>query len=261
MNHLRLAAALAVPLLVPFVFAQEKPAAPSAQASEAVGKRTAPINLGVANLMVGIVDLSRVIEQYPKAIEMQKRLFELGKTSRARLDTETQRMEEVQGALKVLGADAPDRRQHENELQMLQLRRQLLAKSLDESFDLERVKMMVEVYSDIEVAIRKVAKARGLHLVQSTHDEPTTAVDFSKLAGRDAVARLQQFETRTIWYAATELDVTGDLIKELMVPVEAPAPKPGTAPADGKDAGKAPGGKPQENGAPASATGGGKERK
>lgn len=248
MNTLRFAAAMAATVLVPFVSAQEKAAAPASQAAEAVVKRAAP-----ANLVVGIIDLARAIEQYPKAIEMQKKLVELGKQSRSQLDEVTKRMEEIRGALDVLGQDAPDRRQHENDLQLLQLQRQLRAKSLDERFEMARVKMMLEVYSDIEVAIAKVAKARGLHIVQCTHEDPNPG-DVAKLAGRDAMSRLGQFESRVIWYAAPELDVTADLIKLLLVPVENAPPKDGDKPADGKD-----GDKTGEKAAPA-ATGNGKEK-
>lgn len=221
MNYLRFAAAIAATVLVPLASAQDQPAAIGV-ATEAAGKRTAP-----TNLVVGIVDLARAIEQFPKAIELQKKLVELSKTSRAQLDDVTKRMEEVRGAIDVLGPDAVDRRMHEGNLQLLQLQRQIKAKDLDERFEMERVKMMLEIYSDIDVAIAKVAKARGLHLVHCTHEDPEPETDVRKLNGRLAMSRLQQYETRTIWYAAAELDVTADLIKLLLVPVASEPAKDG----------------------------------
>jgi hypothetical protein len=91
------------------------------------------------------------------------------------------------------------------------------------------MRMHLELYEDLEVAVEKVAKNRGVQLVLRTYD-PGPPPSVSEKATNKELGqmnqRLQMFDRRQVWFNTDEIDLTGDLIKLLQVPLEKDAVAP-----------------------------------
>lgn len=225
----------------PFLTAQEgmpvKPPAVDAAAPKA--QANAPL--------VGIVDLAKAIEQYPKWIELQAKLDTLEGQVRERMKQMDTRVDDLRNAVQITSPESDERKRAQFELELAQQERQFVAKSMYEKVDLEQQRALLAVYEDLEKAVPAVAKARGVSVVLRVLQSPKLPADVPPQSPRGVGIRLRAHEGRQVWYADAELDLTPDLIKYLMVPREA-------KPADGSSANGAPAG----SGKPAPA-GGSKE--
>lgn len=215
-----------------FLVAQEKDV--PAGAVDAAAKTTTRAGA----IAVGTVDLVRAFEQYPRWIQLKNDLENRAKAAQAKMAEMAKSIDEQRAAIAVLGQESEERRDREFDLQMMQQQRQEMGKRLKEKFELEEARALSIVYEDLEVAIKKVAQARGIQLVLRVHDLGPALGDPSKLSPATVNGRVTGFERRMVWFAADEIDLTPDLIKVLMVPVE--SSKPGDKPTAPADKGKAP---------------------
>lgn len=230
----------------PFLSAQEgMPATPPVvDAAAAKAQANAPL--------VGVVDLAKAIEQYPKWIELQAKLDVLDSQIRDRMKQVDARVDDLRNAVQITSPDSEERKRAQFELDVAQQERQFIAKSMYEKVDLEQQRALLAVYEDLEKAVPAVAKARGVSIVLRVLQSPKLPADVAPQSPRGVGIRLRAHEGRQVWYASEELDLTPDLIKYLMVPREA-------KPADGAPAAGAPAnGAPTGSGKPAPA-GGSKE--
>ena len=230
----------------PFLVAQEAPSSAKSAPADAAAVRT-PANPP----LVGIVDLAKAIEQYPRWIELQARLDGMEKQVRERMKQQETRLEDLKGAIQITNPDSDERRQAQFQLEMAQQERQWLAKTLFEKLDVENQRALLMVYEDLESAVPIVAKARGVMIVQRMHDLGPAKEDIEVMAPNTLQRRLRAFEVKQVWYAAPEVDLTADLIKYLLVPREdGKAGKAGkTDPGAGAgNAASKPGAAPQQGG-------------
>lgn len=216
-------------VVCPFLSAQEgmpaKP--PAADAAAPKAQATAP--------RVGIVDLAKAIEQYPKWIELQAKLDTLEGQVRERMKQMDTRVDDLRNAVQITSPESDERKRAQFELDVAQQERQFLAKSMYEKIDLEQQRALLAVYEDLEKAVPAVAKARGVGIVLRVLQSPKLPADVPPQSARGVGIRLRAHEGRQVWYADEELDLTPDLIKYLMVPREA-------KPADGSPGNGAPAG-------------------
>lgn len=204
-------AALATTFLLP---AQEgnKPVATDAAA------KPAPANPP----LVGVVDFVKAIEQYPKYIRLKGELETRGKAAKAQIDELTKRIDEQRAALAVVSKESEEYKDRELELEFLQTQRQALFKRFNEKLEVEDMRVLTVVYEDLEAAIKKVATTRGVSIVLRVHEMDDAPGDISKLPPKTLEGRLRMLERRQVWYAADNVDLTGDVIKLLMVPLDPP---------------------------------------
>ncbi len=197
-----------------FLSAQEKPA-PSAVPAEASSKS----GQTGASPLVGVVDLAKAFDQYPKSIKMKSELDGMAKTFEDRIKSMSKAIDEMKGTIAVLGAESDERRQKEFEYELAIQQRQGLVKIMRERLDLEEMRLSLMVYEDLEQAITTVAKARGVALVLRVQDMGPPSTDLAKMPAKAVQGRFNAFERRQVWFASEQVDLTGDLIKLLMVPL------------------------------------------
>lgn len=211
-------------------------AATGEQAAEASAK--APPRAG---LVVGVVDLEKAMELYPKALKERERLQKLKESYDEQLQQVTKRLEELKALLPALREGTMERARKQLELEQAMQARQGLAKLLEADLQLEDMRVLLAIYEDIEIAVAQLAKDRGVHVVLRLDTQQEKPDDGDKLAPRQVQRRLEVFDRRKVWFAAEELDLTPALIKMLQVPLELPksaAPKGDEPPAPqggGKD--------------------------
>lgn len=180
-------------------------AAPVATAQEG-GAKPAPA--------IGVVDITRVVENSPRFVEGSKKLEEFA----ASLNKQAK---EVQDRLKELKAQR-DLAEGPIEVKKAELRYAIEQRHLDGLADLLKVefgerqaKLVAECYEDAERGIAAVAKEKGLQLVLRIG-----------LGGGDD--KIRSFDRRIVWYHADEVDVTAAVIKNLQM---APSTKGADEPA------------------------------
>jgi Skp family chaperone for outer membrane proteins len=219
MNTLRNLAAAA--LATTFLTAQEgKPTGPAADAS---ATKQAASQVPTAGLRIGVVDLVRAIDQYPKWIRMQGDFATLQKGYKARFETNAAEASRLKAQLEVMGETESEARKvaeftYELKLQESRAWQKLVANQLE----IEHARMMLVVYEDLEIAIAKVAKARDVAIVLRMHNMGPSLGDVAKLSDNTVAGRVNAFERREVLYASNQVDLTDDLIKLLQVPLEEP---------------------------------------
>ncbi len=190
---------------------------------------------------VGVVDFVKAFDQYPRYVEMRGQLDALSKTYEGRLKQMTEQIDELRAQLKVVKEDSDERPERELAIERTLADQRAFAKLARDRLELEEMRMMILVYQDFEEAIRRIATNRGLSLVLRVHDMGDAVADPAKLSPKNVQTRIAGFERRQVWFAAEPIDITGDVIKLLQVPLEAkPAgaeQKPPAAPAQPPKAG------------------------
>lgn len=184
-----------------------------------------------AQPVVAVIDIRKVMEQYPKFIAERERLVALENTLLERIEALTKQIEQVRNDM-MLEKDGSDQREWKQlEYGELQKRREVLKALLARQLEREEHKGMVTIFADIEAAIAEVARRRGVHIVLRQNPTPTGA-ELAKDPERAIRQKLSNYDARTVWFASEEFDLTPAVINYLKVPVvPAPAGAPGSAPA------------------------------
>lgn len=167
-----------------------------------------------APLKVGVIDLQKAMDNYPAAVQDQKRLQEMSKQFDAQLGERTKAIEELK-AQRSSGIYKPG----SMELLQIELRinialqeREGLAKLLSEQFDREYQKWELSFYDDMEFAVTAVAKERGVDIVLRADDYEPDDKD-----PRAVKQRYDMLRKRAVWFASAQVDLTPHLIKYLQV--------------------------------------------
>lgn len=196
----------------PFLHAQEPkpPVKPAPVATDAAAGRVP------AGPVVGVVDLDKAIENYPRWIELQERVKAMSKQAEERMKQFQAKLEDARGTVKVTNPDSEEGKQAQFQLEITQQEGKFLYNALNEKLDAEQAKAMLAIFEDLEKAIPVVAKARGVSLVLRVHQVPKAPAGITEQ--RAITGRLRAFENKQVWFASEEVDLTPDLIKYLMVP-------------------------------------------
>jgi Skp family chaperone for outer membrane proteins len=206
--------AVAALCATPFLSAQDKQT-PAPTAVDAAAKSSA-----VATPVVGIVDLVKAFEQYPRWIKLNGELKKKGEAAKGQLEEMTKRIDELRASMEVLGQDSEERREIAMRVEILQQQRQGTGKWLQDKLQIDEARAMILVYEDLEVAIKKVAKARGVALVLRVHEVGNSGGEVAKMSPLSVERRIRAYEARQVWHADDSIDLTADVIKLLMVPLD-----------------------------------------
>jgi Skp family chaperone for outer membrane proteins len=228
MSIVRLAA-LAALCTTPFLCAQDTPSGGKSAVDAAA--KSAPVQTGAAPL-IGVVDLAKAFEQNPRYIRSKGELQKLADRADAQLGELTKTINEHRAALEQLEKGSEQYADAQSNIALMEQQRRSMVDRISQKLEIENARRMIEVYEDIEIAVKKVAERRGVAIVLRVHDMGPGG-DAAKLLPKVVESRINGFERRSVWYASPEVDLTPDLIKFLMVPLE--NEKPGdTKPGDGK---------------------------
>lgn len=201
-----------------FALASFAPAqAPAGSAEDAVakgGKVQAP-----AQLVVGIVDIGKVVVQYPLYIDLNKKLEASKEQREAQLGDLEKQIQELRGTINVVEAgDDRDRAQFQLKIALQQ--HEFMVQSFNVKQRIEQDRVLLRVYQDIDLAIAKVAQKQGVALVLRKLEIPPSVTEVADMDPREVKARVDAYESRKVWFGAEELDITGDVIKRLQFPLE-----------------------------------------
>ncbi len=176
---------------------------------------------------IGVVDIVKVFDQYPKAIKERERLGKRKADYDARIDQLNKRLDEIKATIPTLKKDSLEYRLKVAEYRGGLQQREDLGKVFGEEYQLEMMRSDLDLFADIEFAVAQVAKDRGLQLVLRTYEVPGPG------EGDDEVRMLQvrssAFDRRQVWFASGDIDITPAVIKFLQVPLDRPAAKPANA--------------------------------
>lgn len=201
----------------------------------------APRPGGVAGVVVGTIDFGKAFDAYPRTAKEHERLRQMAETSQKQIDQYKQRVDELRASLQVIAEGTFEHEMKQLDLEGAMRDQQNLAKLLSDQLELEQMRVQLSIWADIEAAVAQLAKDRGVDLVLRADPIPPLP---EKARPRDVRNRAIAFDQRQIWFAASRLDLTSDLIKLLQVwPLDggrksateqAPAERPAAGkPADG----------------------------
>lgn len=186
------------------------------------GRLTAQDKAAPVEKAIGVVDFVKVIDGYPRAIQERKKLEDLRKAMVDQLEAEQKKLDELAAAKDALKEGTRERAVKILELNAGMRHLDGMREILDADYGQAKDRFMVLVYEDLDKAIDKVAREKGLKLVlRITRD----------LGDGTVTGKANAFNKRLVWFAADEIDITNDVVKLLQV----------MAPADAKDSpGRAP---------------------
>lgn len=183
---------------------------------------------------IGVVDLDKAIELYPKAIAERERLQALSKTFAAEIDELTKQIDAIKSDLSLLKEGSPKREAREFDLGMALKQREGFANLRKSQFDRELEKFELTIYQELEGAVAEVAKRKGVQIVLRVRATPAPEdAAKEKESGNAQKQRLAAFDRRHVWFASDEVDLTPALIKYLQVPVDPKKADAGKEPAKG----------------------------
>jgi Skp family chaperone for outer membrane proteins len=171
---------------------------------------------------IGVVDLVKAIDQYPKWIRLQSELEALGKGFNSQLDSQAADLSRIKAQIDAMDPESDARRMAEMGYDLKMQEARALQKLLRDKSKVEEARALLSVYEDLEVAIAKVVKDRDLSLVLRITRMGPPPGDPAKLPEKTVFGRVNAFERREVLFAGKEIDITDDLIKLLMVPLEEP---------------------------------------
>lgn len=166
---------------------------------------------------VGVVDFAKVIDQYAKFAQGSAEIEKKRELLLGQLKALRSEIAEKVEALRSINQDSEEALDRSGEIELLRGKQKLWEGAFERKLELDRARLLFEVYQDLEVAVAKVAKARGVDVVLRLH--AMDAVDLAKLQPRSLGGRLDLFERRMVWYSSESVDLTNDVIKLMMVPL------------------------------------------
>jgi Skp family chaperone for outer membrane proteins len=172
--------------------------------------------------LIGVVDVITAIEQYPRYIKLHGQWQDKADGYTLEIQRLEGQLQEMQARINVLDEDSEDQRDAKNQLRLAVQHRDYQGKKFNDKMDFERLQDMVLVYEDLDVAIAKVAAARGLTLVLRKKVIEPSGRPVVDLSGREVQARVMAYEKREVLWASDVLDITGDVIKLMQVPLADP---------------------------------------
>ncbi|MCR9245553.1 MAG: OmpH family outer membrane protein [bacterium] len=177
--------------------------------------KPAPTTKPVATT-IAVVDLETAIDNYGVAIKERERLQKMSSQFSDQLDAITKNIEELRAQLTLLRPGTNDYANKEFELQSLARRRDDTAQFMKRQFDTELEAFELRVYEDLEFAIAKVARDRGVAIVLRKQETLDLAPEEAGSSGLQQ-ARHRQFTRRTVWFTDESVDLTPALVKYLQV--------------------------------------------
>ena len=193
-----------------------------------------PQNSGVVQApVVGVIDVAKAIDQYPVYIKLRTGVDAKFAKYQEQLKTQSSQLQELQVSIQLMGEGVPERAEAEHQYKMGLQTRDFRRKYFNDLLAAEELRMMLEVYEDLDFAVAKVAKKNSVSLVLPKRDIPLSQMPIADMQNREVQGRVEVFQRRTVWFAATEIDITGDVIKYMMTPLPART-SPERAPAQPK---------------------------
>tara|TARA_R110002072_G_scaffold228234_3_gene385035 strand:+ start:3536 stop:4297 length:762 start_codon:yes stop_codon:yes gene_type:complete len=171
--------------------------------------------------VVGVIDVSKAMDQYPVYIKLRTAVDAKYASFQEQLKGQVKQLQELQVSIQAMGQDVPERAEAEHQYKMGLQTQDFRRKYFNDLLAAEELRMMLEVYEDLDFAVAKVAKKVGVTLVLQKRDIPPSPVPIADMQQREVQARVGAFQSRTVWFASKEIDITGDVIKYMMTPLPA----------------------------------------
>ncbi|MFN3239938.1 MAG: OmpH family outer membrane protein [Planctomycetota bacterium] len=208
-----------VGLFLPVTAALSLLASATAQGPQNANASKSAANQPAGGVVVGVIDVVKAVEQYPRYIKLRGELEASIQQYEEQLKEMSARGNELRGTIQVLAEGSQERADKEFEYKMLLQTQDYRRKAYRDRMQLQDLRNTLAVYEDLEYVIGVVAKRKGVSLVLSKRALPQTVQPIAEMSPSEVQGRVKAFDERKVWFASKELDLTGDVIKELMIPV------------------------------------------
>jgi Skp family chaperone for outer membrane proteins len=164
-------------------------------------------NQAPAQLQIGVVDVAKVLENYAKAVQEQKRLEDGRKEIFDWYNAELVKLKELQVDVDGDGGRHKDYNQLNLDTRKANLRGLRELRNAD--WQDECAKYVAWASDDVDAAVDQIAKTRNLLLVVKAQNRPSDKEAISR--------RAMTYDGRVVWFASEQIDITADVIKLLQV--------------------------------------------
>lgn len=170
-------------------------------------------------VVVGVVDVIKAVEQYPRYIKLRGELETSINQYEAKLTEMSARVDELRGTIQVLADGSQERADKEFEYKMMLQTQDYQRKAFRDRMQAQDLRNTLSVYEDLEYVIGVVARRQRVGLVLTKQEIVPSAQPIADLAANEVQARVNAYDRRKVWFASQEIDLTSAVIKELMIPV------------------------------------------
>ena len=181
--------------------------------------------------VVGVIDIAQAIDQYKVHIDLRAKLKTRYESFQQEVQGAMKQIEELRVTIQNISEAAPERVEAEHQYKMALQNQDFRRKYFNDLLRVQETRLMLEVFEDLDFAVAKVAEKRGVTIVLPKRDIVRSPVPIADMQIDEVDARVNAFQNRTVWFAAKEVDMTGDVIKYMMAPLpdrsspeRAPAP-------------------------------------
>ena len=129
------------------------------------------------------------------------------------------RTDELKASLSLM-KDASARREKMVEYEVSVQNGRSHARLFEDEMRAARARTQLSIHEDIAVAVRQLAKDRGVRIVLRLDTDGLSGTDDGKDDSKNVLSRVRHYELRQTLYAAEELDLTPEPIKMLQVPLD-----------------------------------------
>jgi len=168
---------------------------------------------------IGVIDVGKVVDQYPVYIKLRTGLGKNLARYQQQIDDKTEKLKALRMTVQSIREDAPERPRAEHEYKKAVADDDFLRKQFSDLYAADELRMMLQVYEDLDYAIAKVAGAAGVSMVLPRNDILRSPTPIANMPIRELQRRVTAFRNRPVWFAGKELDLTGDVIKFMQVPL------------------------------------------
>jgi outer membrane protein len=158
-------------------------------------------------LKIGIVDVSKVLDQYEKKARFDAELKEFQASQREKMEEKELEIQKTRDKMELLLPGSSERKKEEEKLSQLEIEREWLRKSAYKDINEKYAQLLVELYEDIVKECAAYAKAEKFDLILKKEE-----LNFDNL-GPEEVKFI--IKSQKIIYNVGELDVTEAIIKRL----------------------------------------------
>ena len=163
---------------------------------------------------VATVNLSVVMEKLEQKSSAQANLRTMAEKLNEDDKAKKDELTKMQGDLKAMAEDAPERETLQEKLALNTLQYQAWAKFSSEKIDIEKSLVLQDLYRSIKEAVAQMAQTSRLDIVLVDDSKGELRTDPDARISREAQI-MQQVAERRLLYANDQIDITDDLIERM----------------------------------------------
>lgn len=127
---------------------------------------------------IGVVDIEKVIENYPKKLRLMEGLQKEVDAEQSKIDELTKQLNKLQDDFNAVRATLSDEQRNAKQAEIGTLVTKIKAETQQQQIQIDQKEANIrnEVFGDVETAIKTIAESEGYHLILNARALPNSSV-------------------------------------------------------------------------------------